>query len=348
MRARRVGELRAGAGPAAHGRSRRAGVHPGACARHPGGRAPGDGGGGPHASTTSPTRRGSSRWTWRARSGTSRATSRSSRLLDHLGGYVGEFPETTILWRCACAEDAAARVAGVNRGLEGLACDVFDQLVDIARRLPDPTIERAVDYVLADEITHVRMGSLLAQQAHRGRSRAPAAGRRVPGVHRRALQPRRRAAGGPAEEVPIAIAPSTRAAGRLHRRGDRAARQEHAALSGLLSLTAGHTLVRGPPSRLAGHLAVETTARRVRHYRYAEERMMRVLAGLDRAHTRAAGQAAVRPPGVGLRPARRPVGPAPARAARPGAGVGAAERPVRALHGRAGGAGGAGGDRWSG
>src|SRR5439155_319152 len=81
------------------------------------------------------------------------------RLLDHLGGYAGEFPETTILWRCACAEDAAARVAGVNRGLEGLACDVFNQLVHIARKIGDPVLERAVDFVLADEITHVRMGS---------------------------------------------------------------------------------------------------------------------------------------------------------------------------------------------
>jgi uncharacterized ferritin-like protein (DUF455 family) len=81
------------------------------------------------------------------------------RLLEHLGGYPGEFPETTILWRCACAEDAAARVAGVNRGLEGLACDVFNQLVHIARKIGDPVLERAVDFVLADEITHVRMGS---------------------------------------------------------------------------------------------------------------------------------------------------------------------------------------------
>ena len=80
-------------------------------------------------------------------------------LIEHLGGYPGEFPETTILWRCACAEDAAARVAGVNRGLEGLACDVFEQLIRIARKLDDPVIERAVDFVLADEITHVRMGS---------------------------------------------------------------------------------------------------------------------------------------------------------------------------------------------
>src|SRR5215813_13142165 len=82
-----------------------------------------------------------------------------SRLLEYLGGYIGEFPETTILWRCACAEDAAARVAGVNRGLEGLACDVFNQLVHIARKLGDPILERSVDFVLADEITHVRMGS---------------------------------------------------------------------------------------------------------------------------------------------------------------------------------------------
>src|SRR5215813_11455217 len=80
-------------------------------------------------------------------------------LLEHLDGYAGEFPETTILWRCACAEDAAARVAGVNRGLEGLACDVFNQLVYIGKKMGDPVLERAVDFVLADEITHVRMGS---------------------------------------------------------------------------------------------------------------------------------------------------------------------------------------------
>src|SRR3989442_15364226 len=56
-------------------------------------------------------------------------------LLDHLGGRLGEFPETTILWRCAWAEDAAARVAGANRGLEGVACDVFNQLPPIAGRI---------------------------------------------------------------------------------------------------------------------------------------------------------------------------------------------------------------------
>jgi hypothetical protein len=36
---------------------------------------------------------------------------------------------------------------------------------------------------------------------------------------------------------------------------------------------------RDPGRELAGYLGVEATARRVRHYRYAEERMMRIMAG---------------------------------------------------------------------
>ena len=82
-----------------------------------------------------------------------------TRLLTHVQSKLGEYPETRVLWDCACAEDPAARVAGVNRGLEGLACDVFAQLIELAKKMDDAIIERAVDYVLADEITHVRMGS---------------------------------------------------------------------------------------------------------------------------------------------------------------------------------------------
>ncbi len=82
-----------------------------------------------------------------------------TRLLEYMGAMPGDYVETEILWRCTQAEDPAARVAGINRGLEGLACDVFDQLIKIAQRTGDQVIEQAVDYVLADEITHVRMGS---------------------------------------------------------------------------------------------------------------------------------------------------------------------------------------------
>ena len=81
------------------------------------------------------------------------------KLLDYTGSFYGEFPESEVLWSCTQAEDPAARVAGINRGLEGLACDVFEQLIRLAQNMGDEVIERSVDYVLADEITHVRMGS---------------------------------------------------------------------------------------------------------------------------------------------------------------------------------------------
>ncbi|MGH7932181.1 MAG: DUF455 family protein [Candidatus Binataceae bacterium] len=89
----------------------------------------------------------------------SRHTEIFKGLLEYMGAQPGDYVETEILWRCTQADDPAARVAGINRGLEGLACDVFDQLIRIAQKNGDTVIERAVDYVLADEITHVRMGS---------------------------------------------------------------------------------------------------------------------------------------------------------------------------------------------
>ena len=55
--------------------------------------------------------------------------------------------------------DPVLRVAGVNRCLEGLACDAFRSLIDYGRAQHDETLEQAVDFVLADELTHVRFGS---------------------------------------------------------------------------------------------------------------------------------------------------------------------------------------------
>src|SRR5713101_7388762 len=89
----------------------------------------------------------------------SRHTEIFQRLLEYMGGQPGDYVETEILWRCTQTDDPAARVAGINRGLEGLACDVFEQMIRIAQKNGDDVIERAVDYVRADEITHVRMGS---------------------------------------------------------------------------------------------------------------------------------------------------------------------------------------------
>jgi uncharacterized ferritin-like protein (DUF455 family) len=81
------------------------------------------------------------------------------KLLEHVGGEVGMFPESTFLFECACNDDPAMRVAGVNRGLEGLACDVFRDMIRYAEEIGDEKMRQAIDYVLADELTHVRFGS---------------------------------------------------------------------------------------------------------------------------------------------------------------------------------------------
>jgi uncharacterized ferritin-like protein (DUF455 family) len=69
------------------------------------------------------------------------------------------FGESTFLFECCCSDDPALRVAGVNRGLEGLACDVFRDMLVYAEKTNDEVMKQAVDYVLADELTHVRFGS---------------------------------------------------------------------------------------------------------------------------------------------------------------------------------------------
>jgi uncharacterized ferritin-like protein (DUF455 family) len=90
------------------------------------------------------------------------------KLLVHLGGEVGMFPESTFLFECACSQDPAMRVAGVNRGLEGLACDVFRDMIKYAEKTGDNKMRQAIDYVLADEITHVRFGSEWVREFTKG------------------------------------------------------------------------------------------------------------------------------------------------------------------------------------
>jgi uncharacterized ferritin-like protein (DUF455 family) len=81
------------------------------------------------------------------------------KLIEHAGGFIGEFPENTFLFETSCADDPVLRVAGVNRCLEGLACDAFRGLIEYGKASGDDVIAQSVDYVLADELTHVRFGS---------------------------------------------------------------------------------------------------------------------------------------------------------------------------------------------
>jgi uncharacterized ferritin-like protein (DUF455 family) len=83
----------------------------------------------------------------------------SCKLSDHMGSEIGEFAEGTTLYQAACNPDPVLRLTGVNRALEGLAIDVFTMMRDFGTVLTDPVLGFAEDWMLADEVTHVKMGS---------------------------------------------------------------------------------------------------------------------------------------------------------------------------------------------
>ena len=83
----------------------------------------------------------------------------SVKLGDWMGTGVGEFSESTFLYEAACNPDPVLRLTGVNRALEGLAIDVFNTMREFGDRAGDPVLEFCEDWMLADEVTHVKMGS---------------------------------------------------------------------------------------------------------------------------------------------------------------------------------------------
>jgi uncharacterized ferritin-like protein (DUF455 family) len=83
----------------------------------------------------------------------------SVKLGDHMGAEIGEYTESTFLFAAACNPDPVLRLCGVNRALEGLAIDVFNSMKDFGHESGDPILEFCEDWMLADEVTHVKMGS---------------------------------------------------------------------------------------------------------------------------------------------------------------------------------------------
>jgi uncharacterized ferritin-like protein (DUF455 family) len=83
----------------------------------------------------------------------------SVKLADWMGTEIGEFSEATFLYEAACNPDPVMRLTGVNRALEGLAIDVFNTMRDFGENVGDPVLEFCEDWMLADEVTHVKMGS---------------------------------------------------------------------------------------------------------------------------------------------------------------------------------------------
>ena len=83
----------------------------------------------------------------------------SVKLSDWMGTELGEFSESAFLYEAACNPDPVLRLTGVNRALEGLAIDVFTTMKDFGDIAGDPVLEFCEDWMLADEVTHVKMGS---------------------------------------------------------------------------------------------------------------------------------------------------------------------------------------------
>src|SRR5256714_5515248 len=83
----------------------------------------------------------------------------SVKLSEHMGTEIGEFSEQTMLFEAACNADPVLRLTGVNRALEGLAIDVFNTMKEFGAASTDPVLEFCEDWMLADEVTHVKMGS---------------------------------------------------------------------------------------------------------------------------------------------------------------------------------------------
>ncbi len=83
----------------------------------------------------------------------------SVKLAEHMGSAIGEFAEQTMLFEAACSADPVFRLCGVNRALEGLAIDVFNTMREFGDLTSDPVLFFSEDWMLADEVTHVKMGS---------------------------------------------------------------------------------------------------------------------------------------------------------------------------------------------
>jgi uncharacterized ferritin-like protein (DUF455 family) len=83
----------------------------------------------------------------------------SCKLGEWMGTEIGEYIENTVLFEAACSSDPVLRLAGVNRALEGLAIDVFTTMKEFGELAGDPYLAFCEDWMLADEVTHVKMGS---------------------------------------------------------------------------------------------------------------------------------------------------------------------------------------------
>lgn len=93
----------------------------------------------------------------------SRHTLLNLKLLEHLGSYLGEYPDI-IIGPPPGQEipqemlDPAVLLARINVALEGFALTTFEEIRALAEELGEELVERCHDYNMADEVTHVALG----------------------------------------------------------------------------------------------------------------------------------------------------------------------------------------------
>jgi len=94
----------------------------------------------------------------------SRHTHLNWKLLEHLGSYIGEYPDIILGPGRDAADippeelDPAILIARINVALEGFALTTFEEVRELAEKLGEALIEHCHDYNMADEVTHVAIG----------------------------------------------------------------------------------------------------------------------------------------------------------------------------------------------
>ena len=92
----------------------------------------------------------------------------SIKLGDHMGTEIGEYSEAVTLFEAACHPGPGVPPGGREPGaFEGLAIDVFTTMRDFGDKMGDPVLRFAKDWMLADEVTHVKMGSTWLRRSRR-------------------------------------------------------------------------------------------------------------------------------------------------------------------------------------
>jgi len=97
-----------------------------------------------------------------------RHTLLNTKLVEHLGSYVGEYPDIVLGPQGTDIRpeelDPAILLASINLALEGFALTFMEDVRKIAAETGEVLVDHCHDYNAADEITHVALGDYWLEQ----------------------------------------------------------------------------------------------------------------------------------------------------------------------------------------